>query len=210
MAYIQTLGEEIANAITHGIGFLLSIAALVLLLYYGLDHQDYAHSISFTVYGVSMMILYAASTLYHSFQKDSIKNFFQIVDHAAIYVMIAGSYTPFTLLVLKGILGWTLLGIVWGMTLVGIIFKIFFTGRFKILSTSIYGIMGWLVIFFIKPLLENLPDGAFFWLLLGGISYSIGIIFYLWEKLPYSHTIWHLFILGGSICHFFCIFLYLI
>jgi hemolysin III len=209
MAYMQTLAEEIANAITHGIGFLLSIAALVLLLCFGLDHQDYTHPISFIVYGVSMMILYAASTLYHSFQKDSIKNFFQIVDHAAIYVMIAGSYTPFTLLVLKGTLGWVLLGIVWGMTLAGVIFKVFFTGRFKILSTSIYGIMGWLVIFFIKPLLENLPDGAFLWLLLGGVSYTIGIVFYLWEKLPFSHTIWHLFILGGSVCHFFCIFLHL-
>jgi hemolysin III len=209
MAYIQTLAEEIANAITHGIGFLLSIAALVLLLCFGLDHQDYTHPISFIVYGVSMMILYAASTLYHSFQQDSIKNFFQIVDHAAIYVMIAGSYTPFTLLVLKGTLGWVLLGIVWGMTFAGIIFKVFFTGRFKILSTSIYGIMGWLVIFFIKPLLENLPEGAFLWLLLGGVSYTIGIVFYLWERLPFSHTIWHLFILGGSVCHFFCIFLHL-
>jgi hemolysin III len=208
--YQPTRGEEIANSITHGIGAGLSIAGLVVLVVFASLNGDAWRIVSFSIYGACLTILYTASTLYHSFSSKKVKSFFQIIDHASIYLLIAGTYTPFTLVLLRGGWGWSLFGIIWGLTAFGIVFKIFFINRFNILSTAIYLLMGWLIVVAFQPAIENIPLGGLYWLLAGGISYSLGVIFFLWEKLRYSHAIWHLFVLGGSTCHFFAMLFYVL
>jgi hemolysin III len=208
--YKQSIGEEIANSITHGIGALLSIAGLVVLIVFASIKGNAWHIVSFSVFGACLVLLYTASTLYHSLQGKRVKNVFRIMDHAAIYLLIAGTYTPFTLTLLRGGWGWSLFGIVWGLGLAGIIFKVFFVNRFNIVSTIVYLLMGWMILIAGKPLIENVPVGGLYFLLAGGAAYSLGTIFYLWEKLPFHHAIWHLFVLGGSICHFFAILLYIL
>lgn len=200
-----TLGEEIANSVTHGIGALLSVAGLTLLVVLAVIYGDVWRVVSFSIYGSSLVILYLASTLYHSFQHPKVKHVFRILDHASIYILIAGTYTPFLLVNLRGTWGWTLLAVVWGMALLGIAFKTLFIGRFEILATAAYIVMGWLIVIAFHEMLQTIPPGGVALLLAGGITYTAGVIFYAWNKLPYNHAIWHLFVLGGSICHFFAV-----
>jgi hemolysin III len=202
--------EEIANAISHGIGVLLSIAALVLLVVNATMHGDIWHIVSFSIYGASLVILYSCSTLLHSFQNRKLKDVFEILDHAAIYLLIAGSYTPYLLVTLRGPLGWSIFGIIWGLALSGMILKIFYVKRFILISTLCYILMGWLIVFAFKPLYENLALGGIVWLVIGGLLYTFGSLFYVWRRVPYHHAIWHLFVLAGSICHFFSINLYVL
>ncbi len=205
-----TLGEEIANAVTHGAGALLAIAALVLLVVFSSIYGDPVYIVSFTVYGASLVILYTISTIYHSFPKGVAKNVFEILDHSSIYLLIAGTYTPFTLITLKGPLGWALFGVVWSMAAIGILFKIFFVKKFVILSTLMYIIMGWLVVLALKPLSEALPRNGVLFLVMGGILYTLGTIFYIRRRMKYHHALWHIFVLGGSVFHFFAVILYLL
>ncbi|MCR8846854.1 hemolysin III family protein [Rossellomorea sp. SC111] len=200
--------EEVANAITHGIGLILSIPALVMLIIFAVHEGSAWHIVSFSIYGASMILLYLFSTLLHSFKPSKVKNLFAILDHSAIYVLIAGTYTPFMLVSVRGALGWTLFGIVWGLAIVGIVFKCYFVQRYQVVSTLFYLVMGWLVIIAIKPLYASLTGAGFGLLFTGGIMYSVGAIFYVWNKLPYNHAIWHLFVLAGSGFMYFCILFY--
>ncbi len=202
--------EEIFNSITHGIGVLLSIAALVLLIVFSSIYGSTSHVVSFTIFGVTLILLYTASTLYHSFQKPAVKRLFKIFDHSCIYLLIAGTYTPFLLVTLRGVLGWTLFGVIWFLAITGVVLKVFFVHRYEIISTTAYILMGWIIIFAIKPLIDSLPTGGIIWLVSGGLAYTLGVIFYVWRKMPFNHAIWHLFVLGGSICHFFAVLLYVL
>lgn len=205
-----SLMEEIANSVTHGVGLLLSTAGLVILVVLASIYGDAWRVISFSIYGSSLILLYAASALYHSFPQERVKNIFKIMDHSAIYLLIAGTYTPFTLVLLRGAWGWSLFGTIWGLALAGIVFKVLFVRRFKVLSVIIYLIMGWLVLIAIVPMVKNIPSGGLGWLVTGGVLYSLGVIFYSWGKFSFHHAIWHLFVLGGSICHFFAILFYVL
>lgn len=203
--------EEIINAVTHGIGAVLSLAALIVMLYYTISEDRSAwHITSFAVYGISMFILYLCSTLYHSFFKSpKLHALFKIFDHAAIYLLIAGTYTPFLLIPLHGDVGTALAYVIWSTALVGIVLKVFYAKRFNLLSTLCYLGMGWLIIFFVQDLWQNLSPAAFYWLLAGGLAYTCGAVFYMLKKMPFSHCIWHLFVLAGSATHFVAIFFYL-
>ncbi|AKL84846.1 hemolysin D [Bacillus atrophaeus] len=203
-----TIKEEIANAVTHGLGVLLSIPAIVYLVIFSANYGTVWDIVSFSVFGVSMLLLYLSSTLLHSIQHKKTKDILEIIDHSAIYVLIAGTYTPFLLGPLKGTLGFTMLIIVWSLALGGIVFKIFFVKRFIIVSTLVYLLMGWLMIIAVKPLYASLTGVGFGLLLLGGILYSLGTIFYIWRKIPFHHAIWHSFVLGGSAAMFFCVLFY--
>lgn len=205
----QTIGEEIANSITHGIGVGLSVAALVVLVVIAARQGNPWKVVSFSLYGTSLILLYLASTLYHAFQGERTKRFFKLMDHSSIYLLIAGTYTPIMLTVLRGPWGWSLFGVIWGLALLGIGFKLLFIGRFKAVSTIIYLLMGWMITIAVRPMLAAAPSGLLVWLLAGGLSYSLGVIFYAWRAFPYHHSVWHLFVLGGSICHFFGILFYL-
>jgi hemolysin III len=202
--------EEILNVITHGLGFLLSIAALVLLVVFAALKGDVWHIVSFSIYGASLVVLYLASTLYHLSRKQSLRNKLNIFDHASIYVLIAGTYTPFLLVTLHGPWGWSLLGVIWGLAIGGILFKVFFIGKYDLVSALLYVLMGWLIIIAIQPLNENLSSGGLWWLLGGGISYSIGAVFYMINKMPYNHAIFHIWVLLGSLAHFFAVFFYVL
>lgn len=199
--------EERWNAITHAVGFMLSIPALVFLILRGIRHGSTAAVVSFTIFGASMLLLFLMSTLLHS-MPAKLKEFFSILDHSAIYVLIAGTYTPFLLVTLKGALGWTLFGIIWGLTLFGILFKIFFIHRYEKASLALYIIMGWLIIIAIKPLYEQLPAAGFWLLVIGGVFYTAGSVFYMWRRIPYNHAIWHLFVIAGSTAMYFSVLLY--
>lgn len=212
MANTHTYGrkEEIANAITHGIGALLSLAGLVLLIVFSSLKGTAWHVVSFTIYGVSMLLLYSCSTLVHSFKEGKVKDLFEFFDHSSIYIYIAGTYTPFMLVAVRGGLGWSLFGIVWGIAIVGVIFKAFFVKRFLFMSTIFYLIMGWLIVIAWGPLTAAIPSVGMTLLVSGGILYSLGTIFYVWRGFPYHHAIWHLFVLAGSVTHFFAVLLYLL
>ena len=200
----QTIGEEIANGVTHGIGVALAVAALSILVTLAAERGgDAWRIVSFSVYGATLILLYLASTLYHSFQNPKLKRLFNLLDHAAIFLLIAGTYTPFTLVTLRGAWGWTLFGIIWGLAVLGILFKVFFIDRLRVVSVFFYVGMGLIVLIAIDPLLDVLSLRGLMWLSIGGLSYLIGVVFYLWKRLPYGHMVWHLFVLGGSICHFF-------
>ncbi len=202
--------EEIVNAVTHGIGTLLAAAALALLIVFASIYGDVWHIVSFSIYGTSLVILYLFSTLYHSFQNQRIKSVFKLLDHSAIYLLIAGTYTPYTLVTLRGPVGWTIFGIVWGLAVVGIVFKAFFVKRFKIISTLSYILMGWVIVIAYKPLVSSLSIQGVRLLVIGGLLYSAGAIFYLIKKIPFCHAVFHLFVLGGSVCHFFSILFYVL
>ena len=197
-----TKGEEISNAVTHGIGTLASIAALVLLIVNSCKYGSVWHIVSYTIFGASLIILYLGSTLYHSITNKTAKKVFRRIDHSSIYILIAGTYTPFTLTVLRGALGWTIFGIIWGMTIAGIVIKCLWVGKFDKLSTLLYVVMGWMIIISINKLWHLLPLSSFIFLVAGGIVYTVGAIFYSFDKLPYNHPIWHLFVIGGSTLHF--------
>ena len=203
-------GQEIANSVTHGLGIILSVAGLVVLVVLASLHATVWHIVSFSVYGTSLILLYTASTLYHSFRSPRLKRIFHIIDHSSIYLLIAGSYTPLVLVNLRGAWGWSLFGVIWGISLVGIVLKTFFTGRFKIASTLLYLLMGWMIVIAFKPLAHALPMGGMAWLIAGGLSYTLGAVIYLWKTIPYHHAIWHLFVLAASICHYLVILLYVL
>ena len=205
----QTLGEEITNSITHSIGIGLSIAALVILLVLASRRGDVWRIVSFSIYGASLILLYISSTLYHSFVNPKIKKIFRIIDHSAIYLLIAGTYTPVTLTLMRGAWGWTLFGLAWGMAIGGIIITALLLDKLKSLLVLSYVAMGLLVVIALKPMMQMVPRGMIIWLFIGGACYLLGIIFYLWKRLPYHHPIWHIFVLGGSISHFLGILFYL-
>jgi hemolysin III len=181
--------EEKTNVISHGIGFILSIVALVLLVIHANLYGNAWHIVSFSIFGASLIILYGASTFYHSTKKPVLRNRLRVFDHASIYVLIAGTYTPFTLVTLNGPIGWSILGISWGLALTGIVLKLFFTGKYNLISTLMYVLMGWIIIFAIKPILNNLPSEGFLWLFAGGMAYTIGAIIYSIKKIKFNHAI---------------------
>ena len=200
--------EEIANSITHFIGLCLSIAGLIVLIFFAVQSRNNLRIASFCIYGGSLVILYGASFLYHSVQSVMKKKVTKMMDHFAIYLLIAGTYTPFALIALQGVRGKSIFICIWCIAVAGIILKIFFVGRFKILSTILYLLMGWLIVVFIRPLMKVVPAGGIQLLIVGGLFYSLGTIFYLGKKIPYHHAIWHLFVLCGSIAHYFAILFY--
>ena len=200
--------EELLNIITHAIGILLSVAALPLLIVRATYLKAPYALFSFIVFGISMVVLYTASTLYHASKKPTIRRRLNIFDHAAIYVLIAGTYTPFTLVTLKGVSGWVVFGLTWGFALVGIILKFFYTGKYDKLSTIMYVLMGWQIVFVIKPLIKNLASEGVYLLVFGGIFYTIGAVLYSIKRLPYNHAIFHVFVLLGTLFHFLCVYGY--
>jgi hemolysin III len=202
---VLSAGEEIFNSITHGIGTLLSIAALVILIVFAVIKGNVWHIVSFTIFGSTMVLLYLSSTLYHSFTTQKVKNLFARFDHAAIFLLIAGTYTPFVLTTLHGPLGWSLFGIIWAFAIAGVVIRSIFLTRFRKLMVGIYLGMGWMFVIAIIPLIKNLPVISLAFLFIGGACYSLGVIFYSWRKLKYGHGIWHLFVLAGSIAHFFSV-----
>jgi hemolysin III len=205
-----SLSEEIASSVTHGIGLLLAVAALVVMVVFAALRGTAWHVVSCSIYGTTMVLMFAASTLYHSFPWPRAKAVLKVIDHSAIYLLIAGTYTPFLLISLRGPWGWSLFGVVWGLALVGVVFKIFFAGRFKLLSTLVYVGMGWMVVVAIRPLYQNLPMGGLVWLVAGGLFYTAGTAFYLGRRIPFNHAIWHAFVFAGSLCHFFSVMWYVI
>src|SRR5699024_2277998 len=200
-----TKKEEIANSVTHGVGTALSIAALVLLIVFASIHGNAWHVVSFTLFGSTMLLLYLFSTLLHSFPPGKAKSVFEIFDHSAIYFFIAGTYTPFLFIAVKGALGWTLFGIGCGLAIFGTLFKVFFVDRFVTLSTVLYVVIGWLIVFAWKPLMAAVPTSGLVFLVIGGIIYSVGAIFYVWRGFKYHHAVWHLFVIAGSVMHFFAV-----
>ncbi len=205
-----SFGEEFANSVTHGVGLGLSLAGLVVLIILTALRGTAWHVVSCSIYGSTLVILYAASTLYHSIQSPRAKRVLRIIDHGAIYLLIAGTYTPFTLVNLRGGLGWTLFGVVWGLAALGIVFKIFHVDRFPIASTLVYLSMGWLVVIAWKPMVALIPVGGIALIAAGGLAYTLGVVFFAAKRIPYSHAIWHLFVLAGSIFHYVAVLLYVL
>ena len=208
-ARVQTLGEEIANSVSHGVGVLAAIIAAPVLIVAAVQRGSVEGIVGASVFAATMVLLYLASTIYHALPRNRAKQIFQLLDHGAIFLLIAGTYTPFTLGALHGTWGWVLLGLVWSLALIGILFKAFGGLRFSKWSTGLYLIMGWLVLIAIKPFLLNVEPWGLFWLLAGGLAYTGGVVFYaLDSKIPYGHFIWHLFVLVGTSCHFIAVFWY--
>lgn len=205
-----TLGEEIAHAVSHGIGALLSIAGLTVLVAFAALYGNAWHITSCSIYGATLIFLYTASTLYHGITQPKAKQVLQRIDHAAIFLLIAGTYTPFTLVNLRGGWGWTLFGLVWGLAVLGVVLETAIKRRIRWLSITLYLGLGWLVLIAIKPLLASVPTGGLLLLLAGGLSYSLGVIFYVWKRMAYHHAVWHLFVMAGSVLHFFSIFCYVV
>ncbi|HET7600405.1 MAG TPA: hemolysin III family protein [Gemmatimonadales bacterium] len=203
-------GEELANALTHGAGLLACVMAVPMLLIAARERGDPWQLAGCGVFGATLVILYTVSTLYHAVPAPRAKRVLQVVDHAAIYLLIAGTYTPFAIGVLRDRLGWTLFGVVWGIAALGVIFKLFCGVRFPRLSVLGYLAMGWLGIIAARPLAESLPGGGLAWIAAGGLLYTVGVVFYWWERPRYSHAVWHLFVLGGSFCHFWAVFAYVL
>jgi hemolysin III len=205
-----SFAEEFANSVTHGVGLGLSLAGLVVLIILTALRGTAWHVVSCTIYGSTLVILYAASTLYHSIQSARAKRVLRIIDHGAIYLLIAGTYTPFTLVNLRGGLGWTLFGVVWGLAALGIVFKVFHVDRFPIASTLVYLSMGWLVVIAWKPVMTLIPAGGIALIAAGGAAYTLGVFFFAAKRVPYNHAIWHLFVLAGSIFHYVAVLLYVL
>ena len=199
-------GEEIVNSITHGIGTLLSIVALVILIMVAGNQDDTLHLISFSIYGSTLILMYLSSTLYHSFTSPRFKNLFARFDHVAIFLLIAGTYTPILLTNIHGIWGWFLLGILWVIALTGAVIRAIYLHRYRKIMVAVYLIMGWFFILAGKQIYLSLPSISVTLLIWGGVVYSLGVIFYMWRNLPYGHGIWHLFVLTGSVMHFFAIY----
>jgi hemolysin III len=201
----QRLQEEFANSITHGFGILFSIVAISLLVTFSVLEGSPIAIFSCSIFGGSILLLYTFSTLYHAFQEERVKAWLRTFDHVSIYFLIAGTYTPFLLIGIKGTLGWVMFGIIWTLAALGLIFKLYFINRFKRASLLLYLGMGWMAIFLIKPLLESQSTSTLYWIGAGGLCYTLGTLFYTRTQLPYAHTIWHLFVLGGSIMHFIAV-----
>lgn len=197
-----TLREEIANSVTHGIGAALSAAGLVTLVVLAVLYGDVWRVVGFSVFGACLLALYLASTLYHAIQHRPAKRILRKCDHAAVYLLIAGTYTPFLLISLRNTIGVPMLAVVWSMALIGILWKIFFTGRYEVIATIVYVLMGWMCLLALRQMVANVPPLGVVLLFAGGIVYTLGVLFYALEKIPYNHAVWHLFVLGGSACHF--------
>jgi hemolysin III len=200
--------EELANAVSHGLGIVLSVAAVALLTVFAAINGTARHVVSFSIYGTTLVLLYTASTLYHGFRNPHIKRVLRVLDHSAIYLLIAGTYTPFTLVVLKGTFGWVLFGIVWGLAATGVTLKLLFVGRFHRVAVGLYIAMGWLVVIGLKPLIHGLAPGGLLLMVIGGLLYTGGTVFYACKRIPWNHAIWHMFVLGGSVCQFFAVLFY--
>lgn len=203
--HTPSLGEEIANSVSHGVGLLAAVAATPLLLHSAVRHGGAARIAGASVFAAAMVLLYLTSTLYHALPRNRAKRVFQILDHAAIFLMIAGTYTPFTLGVLRGTWGWTLFGLVWGLALGGVVLTAVGGVRYPKLSTSLYLAMGWLILVAVKPLWLRMPSEGLFWLLAGGIAYTVGVVFYAAKRVRYCHFVWHVFVMAGTACHFIAV-----
>jgi len=206
---IQTNQEEFLNAITHGVGVLLGVLSLFLMLH-KINGYGEIQTFSVVTYALSIIILFTASTLYHSVSNERKKHYFRIVDHVSIYLLIAGTYTPVLLITLSESRGWPLFWTVWGIAAFGVVLKLFFTGKFEVFSTLLYLVMGWLIVFDFSTLSEIIGSGGILWLFTGGLFYTVGIVFYAIQRIPYNHVIWHLFVLAGAISHFMMIYNYVI
>ena len=205
-----SVGEEIAHAVTHGIGALLSIAGLAVLVSFSVLYGDAWHIVSSSIFGFTLIVLYSASTLYHAIPHPDIKSILQKVDHSAIYLLIAGTYTPFTLVNLRGEWGWSLFAVVWLCALTGIVLELAVKKRREWLSIGLYLAMGWVIVVAIEPLMSSVATGGLVLLVLGGLCYTLGVVFYVWDRLSYNHAIWHVFVLAGSTLHFFAVLFYVI
>ncbi len=205
-----SIAEEIWHAITHGLGLALSIAGLTVLVAFAAMNGSPIAIVSSAIYGATLIILYGSSTLYHAITHQDIKKVFQKFDHASIYILIAGTYTPVTLVTLGGVWGWSIFSVVWSISIIGIYLKFAYPNRFEKLSLVLYVFLGWLIVIATKPMMENMESGGLWLLLAGGLSYSFGVIFYVKDHLPYYHAIWHLFVLGGSILQYFMVLFYVI
>jgi len=197
--------DELASSVTHGIGLGLSIAGFAVLLFLAIVRGGAWQIVSCAVYGVTLVCVYACSTLYHGLPSRRVKHVLRIFDHSAIFLLIAGTYTPFLLVNLRGGWGWSLLGTVWGLAVAGIVLKVWFVDGHPILSTGVYILMGWLALVAVKPLFHAVPATGLIWLLAGGVMYTVGVAFYAWKRIPYNHVIWHLFVMAGSACHYFAV-----
>jgi hemolysin III len=207
---VYTFGEQLADSITHGLGVLLAIIGLCVLVVRAALYGDMWHVIASSVFGATLVMMYTASTLYHSIPLPKARHVLRVIDHSLIYFLIAGTYTPFTLVTLHGPWGWSLFGFTWGLAVIGVALKIFTTGRYEKLSLAVYLLMGWCAIVAIKPLWERLEPGGLILLGAGGLVYTGGVAFYVWERLRYHHAIWHLFVLGGSVLHWFTVYFYVV
>ena len=205
-----TVGEEVAHSVTHGIGLLGAVAGLALLIVLAAATRDPWRITACAIYASTLVLLYGTSTLYHALSATRARDLFRVLDHSAIYLLIAGTYTPFALVSLRGPWGWTLLAIVWSLALAGVTMKAVFGARWPIISTALYIAMGWVVIIAVKPLVAHVPPAGIAWLVAGGLAYTGGVVFYAWTKLRYSHAIWHLFVLAGSVCHYIAVVLYVV
>ncbi len=206
-ARLQTFGEEVANSVSHGIGFLAAVAVTPLLVVAAIPHGA-GSIVGVSIFAVTMAALYLASTLYHALPSARAKRVFRVLDHGAIFLLIAGTYTPFTLGILRGGWGWALFGAIWGLALAGVIYKAVVAFRYPIISTAIYVAMGWLVLIAVQPLWQRMPHQGFLWLLAGGLAYTGGVAFYAAKRVRYSHFVWHLCVLAGTTCHFFAVIWY--
>ena len=201
----QSLGEEIANSVSHGVGLLAAVAVAPVLVLSAVQHGGAGRIVGATVFAATMVLLYLTSPLYHALPRNRAKRVFQVLDHAAIFLMIAGTYTPFTLGVLRGTWGWTLFGLVWSLALAGVVLTAVRGVRYPKLSTCLYLAMGWLILIAVKPLWLRVPAWGLFWLLAGGIAYTVGVVFYAAKRVCYSHFVWHLFVITGTACHFIAV-----
>ena len=204
----QSCGEEIANSVSHGVGFLAAVVAAPVLVFSAAQRDGMAAIVGASVFAFTTVLLYFSSTLYHALARSRAKRVFRVLDHGAIFLLIAGTYTPFTLGVLRGAWGWTLFGLVWGMAFVGVVLKAFGGVRYPRLSTILYLAMGWLIIIVVKPLWLNMPSWGLFWLLAGGAAYTAGVGFYAAKRIRYAHFVWHLFVIAGTVCHFIAVLRY--
>jgi hemolysin III len=202
--------EEKTNIISHAVGFVLGVVALVLMVVRASLYGNAWHIVGVSIFGASLICLYAASTVYHSAKDPNIRGRLRVVDHATIYVLIAGTYTPYTLVTLNGWVGWTIFGVSWAMALTGITLKLFFTGRYDLFSTLMYVFMGWIIVFAIKPLIDSLSADGLWWLMAGGLAYTVGAILYSIKKIKFNHAIFHTFVLLGSFCHFVSVYWYVL
>jgi len=207
---VYSAAEERINIGSHALGLALSTVALLLLILKTLPYNNTIYTLSFSVFGASLICLYLASTLYHSAKTQQARIRLRIVDHATIYILIAGTYTPFCLITLAGPAGWIIFTVSWSLAVIGVALKLFFTGHFERLSTLMYVFMGWIVIFVVKPMIESLPPEGLAWLVAGGLSYTLGAVIYSIKKIPFNHAIFHGFVLAGSVCHFISVYLYVL
>jgi hemolysin III len=201
----QSLGEEIANSVSHGVGLLAAIVAAPVLVLSAIRHDGAARIVGASVFAATMVLLYLTSALYHALPRNRAKRVFQVLDHAAIFLMIAGTYTPFTLGVLRGTWGWTLFGLVWGLALAGVVLTAVGGVRYPKLRICLYLAMGWLILIAVKPLWLRMPTWGLFWLFAGGIAYTVGVVFYAAKRVRYCHFVWHLFVMAGTACHFIAV-----